>query len=181
MLELCADPRVVAVGEVGLDYFWRAGYHEVPADTQKAAFRLMLELASRAGLPVVVHNREAHADTLDVLAGVADVQVVMHAFSGDGSFADKCVERGIVASVAGPVTYPSASALREALELVPIDHLVVETDAPFLPPQPWRGKPNRPSMMVVTAARLADLKGVTPPELASASTATADRVYRFPR
>ena len=180
MAELAADPRVVAVGEIGLDYYWRPGYHEVPPEVQKTSFRLMLELARSTGLAAVVHNREAHADTLVVLDDFTDVQVVMHAFSGDTRYAQECVARGVVLSVAGPVTYPSAAALREAVAAVPLDHLMVETDAPFLPPQPWRGKPNRPHMMVVTANRVADLQGVALADFAEVSTRTADRVYRFP-
>jgi TatD DNase family protein len=180
MAGLATDPRVVAVGEVGLDYHWRPGYHEVPPSTQQAAFRRMLELARRTGLCAVVHNRDAHADTLEVLDDFTDVQVVMHAFSGDADYARECVARGVVLSIAGPVTYPSAGALREAVKAIPLEHLLVETDAPFLPPQPWRGKPNRPHMMTVTAARVAELKEVSPADFAAASNRTANRVYRFP-
>ncbi|MDQ6747223.1 MAG: TatD family hydrolase [Candidatus Dormibacteraeota bacterium] len=180
MLELAADPLVVAIGEVGLDYYWRPGYHEVPPEVQKQGFARMLQVARKAHLPVVVHNREAHADTLEVLEDFEDLQVVMHAFSGDVDFARECVLRGIVVSVAGPVTYPSAAGLREALEVVPADQLVVETDAPFLPPQPWRGKPNRPHMILETAAAVAQLKDLSLEDLAALSTSTASRVFRFP-
>ncbi|HEY8739011.1 MAG TPA: TatD family hydrolase [Candidatus Dormibacteraeota bacterium] len=180
MLELAQDPRVVAIGEVGLDYYWRPGYHEVPPEIQQESFRRMLQLARQSNLPVVVHNRDAHADTLAMLEDFEDVQVVMHAFSGDVEFARECVRRRVVVSVAGPVTYPSAAVLREALEAVPVDQLLVETDAPFLPPQPWRGKPNRPHMMVETATALARLKGLSLEDFASISSRTADRVFRFP-
>jgi TatD DNase family protein len=180
MLNLAADPRVVAIGEVGLDYHWREGYHEVPAEVQKESFRRMLQLARKAGLPVIVHSRDAHADTLERLEDYPDVPTVMHAFSGDADYAKECVSRGIVLSIAGPVTYPSASALREAVEAVPVDSLLVETDAPFLPPQPWRGKPNRPYMMVETAAAVAQLKGLSVPDFAAVSWRNADRVFRFP-
>jgi len=181
LLELAGNPRVVAIGEVGLDYHWREGYHEVPPEVQGESFRLMLELARQADLPVVVHSRDAHRQTLEALEDFADLQVVMHAFSGDAVYARECVSRGIVLSVAGPVTYPSAGALREAVEAVPPDRLLVETDAPFLPPQPWRGKPNRPHMMVETAATVARIKGLSLDEFAAISTRNADRVYRFPR
>jgi TatD DNase family protein len=180
LLELAADPRVVAIGEIGLDYYWRPGYHEVPPEVQKQSFRRMLQVARKAHLPAVVHNRDAHSDTLEILEDFEDVQVVMHAFSGDVDFARECVSRDIVVSVAGPVTYPSAAALREALEVVPADRLVLETDAPFLPPQPWRGKPNRPHMMVETAAAVAILKGLSPEDFAAISSATADSTFRFP-
>lgn len=179
MAELCADPAVAAVGEVGLDYHWRLGYHEVRVEVQKESFTRMLELARQAQLPAVVHCREAHGDMLQLLEAFADVPIVMHAFSGDVEFTAACVERGIFMSVAGPVTYPSAGGLREALATAPLELLLVETDAPFLPPQPWRGKPSRPAMVVETARRLAELKGVTVEELAAVTSANADQAFRF--
>jgi TatD DNase family protein len=180
MVVLARDDRVCAVGEIGLDYYWRPGYHEVPVEIQMESFRRMLSLARDTSLPAVVHNREAHADTLTVLREFANVAVVMHAFSGDASFAADCLELGVTISVAGPVTYPSASALRDVLIEVPLDRLVVETDAPFLPPQPWRGKPSRPEMVVETARKLAELKNISLEDLARATTANTARVYRMP-
>jgi TatD DNase family protein len=177
MTALAADPRVVAIGEIGLDYYWRPGYHEVPVKVQKRGFRQMLELARKAGLPVAVHNREAHADTLEVLRDFEDVPVVMHAFSGDREFATACVARGYMVSVAGPITYPSAAVLRDALQVVPLDHLVVETDAPFLPPQPWRGKASRPAMVSETARALAQLKEISQAELIAQLRANVARVF----
>ncbi|MFY9614698.1 MAG: TatD family hydrolase [Candidatus Dormiibacterota bacterium] len=174
---LAADPRVVAIGEIGLDYYWRPGYHEVPVEVQKQGFRQLLELARKTGLPVAVHNREAHADTLEVLKDFEAVPVVMHAFSGDQEFAATCVARGYMVSVAGPITYPSAGVLRNALQVVPLDHLVVETDAPFLPPQPWRGKASRPAMVSETARALAELKGVRQSELTAQLRANVSRVF----
>jgi TatD DNase family protein len=180
MLQLATDPRVVAIGEVGLDYHWRPGYHEVSPEVQKESFRRMLQLARKAGLPVVVHSRDAHPDTLGILENYDDIQAVMHAFSGDADLARECAARGIVMSIAGPVTYPNAVALREAVEAAPVDQLLVETDAPFLPPQPWRGKPNRPHMMVETAGAVAQIKGLSAKDFAALSSRTADRVFRFP-
>ncbi|HXA42590.1 MAG TPA: TatD family hydrolase [Candidatus Solibacter sp.] len=180
MAALARDQKVCAVGEIGLDYYWRPGYHEVPVEVQKESFRRMLSLARDTGLPAVIHNREAHADTLAVLREFPTVAVVMHAFSGDATFAADCLELGVTISVAGPVTYPSAEPLREALSTVPLERLVVETDAPFLPPQPWRGKPSRPAMVAETARRLAEVKGVTIEALAEATSATVAQVYRMP-
>jgi len=128
----------------------------------------------------VVHNREAHADTLTMLRQFTDVPVVMHAFSGDGAFASACIQLGVTISVAGPVTYPGAGILRDALTVVPLDRLVVETDAPFLPPQPWRGKPSRPEMVLETARKLAEVKNISFEELALATSANTVRVYRMP-
>jgi TatD DNase family protein len=180
MLALSRDPRVCAIGEIGLDYYWRPGYHEVPAEVQKESFRRMLALARDSGLPAVVHNREAHADALEVLDDFADVAIVMHAFSGDAAFAVECLRRDVTVSVAGPVTYPSADALRLALMEVPLDRLVLETDAPFLPPQPWRGQRSRPVMVTETAKKLAQIKRVTIEELSLATSANVVRVYRMP-
>jgi TatD DNase family protein len=180
MVTLARDERVCAVGEIGLDYFWRPGYHEVPEEVQRESFRRMLSVARDTGLPAVVHNREAHADTLAVLREFAGVVAVMHAFSGDLAFAADCLELGVTISVAGPVTYPSAGELRDVLMEVPLDRLVVETDAPFLPPQPWRGHPSRPEMVVETARVLADLKHISVVDLALATSANAARVYRMP-
>jgi TatD DNase family protein len=180
MLALARDARVCAIGEIGLDYYWRPGYHEVPVAVQKESFRRMLSLARDAGLAAVVHNRDAHTDTLEILSDFVDIPVVMHAFSGDAAFAIDCMKRDVIVSVAGPVTYPSAGALRQALVEVPVDRLVVETDAPFLPPQPWRGKPSRPAMVAETARALAGVKNLSLEDLALATSANAARVYRMP-
>ena len=177
--ELAAHPKVVAIGEVGLDYYWRVGYHEVPVEVQKASLRLMLGVAREVGLPVVIHNRMAHADTLQVLGDFADLTVVMHAFSGEVDFARECAERGIFMSIAGPVTYPSAQPLRDAVAAAPIELLLVETDAPFLPPQPWRGRPSRSEMVVETARKVAELKNMTLTELAPRLCANSESVFHL--
>jgi TatD DNase family protein len=180
MLALSRDGQVCAIGEIGLDYYWRPGYHEVPVEVQKESFRRMLSVARDAGLVAVVHNRDAHADTLEILDDFADVPVVMHAFSGDVAFTVECLKRDVTISVAGPVTYPSAGELRRALVEVPLDRLVLETDAPFLPPQPWRGKSSRPEMVAETAKKLAEVKNLSLEDLALATSANAARVYRMP-
>ena len=167
------------MGEVGLDYYWRPGYHEVPVEVQQESFRLMLRLARETDLAVVVHNREAHADTLRILREAPGVSVVMHAFSGDEEYARECLTLGALLSIAGPVTYPGAAALRGAVAATPMDSLVLETDAPFLPPQPWRGRPSRPAMVVETARRVAEIKGTSLEELARVSSATAAKAFRF--
>jgi TatD DNase family protein len=171
------DPDVVAVGEIGLDYYWRPGYHEVSEETQKESFRRMLRLAVELDLPVVVHDRDAHMDVLRLIAEVPGTRGVMHAFSGDAEFAGDCLAAGMWISIAGPVTYPNAATLREAVAAVPLERLLVETDAPFLPPQPWRGKPNRPAMLVETARRVAEIKGVTPDQLSRVSTSGAAELF----
>jgi len=150
--------KVVAVGEIGLDFFRNLS----PWDVQLEVFRRQLDLARRIGKPILVHCREAHAETLEVLKaeGVPAAGGIMHCFSGDGEVARRCLDLGLLISLAGPVTYPNARKLPEVVKLAPEDRLVVETDCPFLPPQPYRGKRNEPAYLPITAARVAELKGL---------------------
>jgi TatD DNase family protein len=180
MRELAADTKAVAIGEIGLDYYWRPGYHEVAAEVQQESLRLMLRLALELDLPVVIHDRDAHEDTLTLIREVAGIRGTMHAFSGDRDFALACVETGMHISVAGPVTYPSAQPLRDAVAAVPAERLLVETDSPFLPPQPWRGKPNQPAYVVETARKVAELKGMTLEDFALTSSSNASRLFGLP-
>lgn len=177
MRAMCRDPRVAAVGEIGLDCHWRPGYHEVAIEVQKESLRRMCALALEVGLPVVIHDRDAHDDCLAVLREFPGIRGTMHAFSGDAEHARRCLDLGFHVSVAGPVTYPNAAALREALAVVPLDRLLVETDAPFLPPQPWRGKPNHPAYVVETARRLAEVRGVPVEILAEATRANTFALF----
>lgn len=158
-----SSPKVVAIGEIGLDYYRNLSPHE----TQRRIFRRQLHLARRLQKPVLIHCREAHADTLEILLaeGVQDVGGIMHCFSGDAVVARQCLDLGLLISVAGPVTYPNARKLPEVVQLTPADRLVVETDCPFLPPQPYRGKRNEPAYLPITAAKVAELKGEPPEEL----------------
>lgn len=168
-----APGLVVAIGETGLDYY-RAG---APRETQINAFRRQLELAAELSLPVVVHSREAADDTLAVLADYdRRTPVVLHCFGMPERIAE-CVERGYYCSFAGNVTYPAAQRLREAARVVPDELLLVETDAPFLSPQPVRGRPNEPSNVRHTLAALAELRGVSAAELAGTVERNARRVF----
>ncbi|MEV6231138.1 TatD family hydrolase [Saccharopolyspora shandongensis] len=175
---LVEHPRVVAVGETGLDYYWDYS----PPEPQQEAFRWHIDLAKRAGKPLMIHDREAHQDILRILAEEgAPETVVFHCFSGDAEFARSCVDAGYVLSFAGTATFRNANAkaLREAAQLVPLDQFVVETDAPFLTPHPFRGRPNEPYCVNYTLQDLAELRGMTLEELVVATTATAERVFRF--
>ena len=153
---LARSPRVVALGEMGLDFFRNLS----PRPAQEAALRRQLALARALGKPALVHCRDAHAETLAILAEarVQEVGGIMHCFSGDVAIARRCLDLGLLISLAGPVTYPNARALPDVARFVPADRLVVETDCPFLPPQPYRGKRNEPAYLVITAARVADLR-----------------------
>ena len=174
---LAADPHVVGVGETGLDHFrtdaegWRA---------QEESFRRHISIAKEAGKALVIHDRDAHDDVLRVLEqeGAPD-RVVFHCFSGDAAMARTCAERGYVMSFAGNVTFASAAELREAAAVAPLDLLLVETDAPFLTPVPYRGRPNAPYLVPHTVRLLAELKGVHEEELCEAVAATATRTFRL--
>ena len=171
---LAGAPRVAAIGEIGLDFFRDLS----PRPAQEVAFRAQLELARRVGKPVVIHCRDAHAETLDILAEgrVGDVGGVMHCFSGDVGIARRCLDLGLAISLAGPVTYPSARALPDVARFVPGDRLVVETDCPYLPPQGHRGQRNEPAYLVLTVARVAALRGEPLVALAERLTANACRL-----
>jgi TatD DNase family protein len=151
------QPRVVAIGEIGLDFFRNLS----PRDAQERVLRRMLDLARRTRKPVVVHCRDAHPETLAILAEerVGEVRGIMHCFSGDVEIARRCLELGLLISLAGPVTYPNARALPDVARFVPADGLVLETDCPYLPPQGHRGRRNEPAYVAITAARVAELRG----------------------
>jgi TatD DNase family protein len=166
-----ASPKVVAIGETGLDYYRDLS----PREAQVRVFSFQLNLARRLGKPVLVHCREAHADAREILRleGVPGVGGIMHCFSGDQAVARRCLDLGLLISLAGPVTYPNARKLPEVVKLTPADRLVVETDCPFLPPQPYRGKRNEPSYLPITAARVAELKRLPVEDLGSRMSTNA--------
>jgi TatD DNase family protein len=172
---LGADPRVRAIGETGLDYFRTA---EDGRAVQQAAFRAHIEMAKRHGKALVIHDRDAHDDVLAVLedAGAPD-RVVFHCFSGDIDMARHCIERGWFLSFAGTVTFKNAAALRVALAVVPADLLLVETDAPYLTPMPYRGRPNASYLVPLTVRAMAAVQGSTEDEMAAAIAANTDRAF----
>jgi TatD DNase family protein len=171
---LAASPRVVAVGETGLDYY--RDYAE-PA-LQQEWFRAHIGIAKRTGKALMIHDREAHADVLRILAQEGPpAHVIFHCFSGDAEMAKVCAEAGYVMSFAGNVTFASAGTLREAALAAPADLILAETDAPFLTPVPHRGKPNSPAMTAYTIRFLAELKGLDVVNLCEQLTATATRVF----
>jgi len=172
---LASAPRVVAIGETGLDFF----RDRSPRDAQTHAFRAQVALARRLGKPVLVHCRDAHAETLALLAadGPLERGGIMHCFSGDVALARRCIELGLLVSLAGPVTYPKPGALPEVARAIPADRLVVETDCPFLPPQPYRGKRNEPAYLAITAARVAELRGEPLADLAARMSENARGLF----
>jgi len=176
LAELLRHPKAVAVGEVGLDLFFRPGYHEVPLDVQQRSFRAMLELARDAGKPVLIHDRDAHDEVLSAVDAVPGSRGIMHCFSGDAAFARRCAVGGFIASFSGIVTFPRSEGIQDAARTVADDGFVVETDSPFLSPVPQRGRPNLPERVAITAAAVARLRGVSVPEVRAATTRTAHRV-----
>jgi TatD DNase family protein len=176
---LAAEPRVVAVGETGLDHYW--AQHDDPGnpwDAQERVFRWHIDLAKRLGKPLMIHDRDAHADVLRVLHEEgAPGAVVFHCFSGDATMARTCVDAGYLLSFAGPVTFRNAAPLREAAALVPDDRLLVETDAPFLTPHPHRGRANEPYCLPWTVRELAAVRGVSAERIADCARRNAEAVF----
>jgi len=174
---LAKRPGVVAIGEIGLDYY---KYNEAPRDIQQEAFRVQLRLAAELNLPVVIHNRDAQDD----LAAILDEHHrdlcggVMHCFAGDAAFLERCLSWNFHVSFAGNVTFPKAQALRDALQVVPMNRLLIETDSPYLAPQPVRGKRCEPGYVRYTAETLADVRGVRVDELIEQTTSNARALFR---
>jgi TatD DNase family protein len=167
-------PGVVAVGECGLDYH----YDHSPREVQREVFAAQVALAASRGLPLVVHTREAWADTFDVLAGEdRPDRIVFHCFTGGPAEARRCLDLGGHLSFSGIVTFPSASEIREAAVLCPADRLLVETDSPYLAPVPHRGRPNRPALVPVVGAGVAQARGEPVDEIAETTWRNAERVF----
>ncbi|WP_329582910.1 TatD family hydrolase [Kitasatospora sp. NBC_01250] len=174
---LAALPQVRAVGETGLDYF-RTGPEGV--DIQKESFRRHIEIAKRHGKALVIHDRDAHQDVIEVLlAEGAPERTVFHCYSGDAEMAKVCAEHGWYLSFAGPVTFKANQPLRDALAVTPLERVLVETDAPFLTPHPYRGRPNAPYLIPVTVRSMAQTLGLTEEELSSAIAANTARAFGY--
>lgn len=174
---LCSDTGVVAVGECGLDYH----YDRSPREVQRERFALQLRLAKKLGKPVVIHTREADLDTAEILqAELGPDGGVVHCFTSDWAAAQRYLSLGLHLSFSGVLTFKTADAVRDAAARAPLDRLLVETDCPFLTPVPHRGKRNEPAFVKLTAARLAEVRGISLAEVEQATTANARRVLRLP-
>ncbi len=176
--ELASDEVVVGYGEIGLDYVKQYA----PRDVQLRAFTAQLNLARELGLPVVIHDREAHEDILRLLrdAGHLPKGGVMHCFSGDVRLARTAIDLGLLLSIPGVVTFANAGALHEVVGEIDISHLILETDGPFLAPVPFRGKRNEPRLLLHTARKVAELKGMDADEVARVTSANAIRLFGLP-
>jgi TatD DNase family protein len=185
---LARHKKVVAVGEIGLDYYW----DKVSPEQQRQAFVQQLDLAAGVGLPVIIHSRDANADVADVLRtwvhgerfrrsplAQRPFAGVLHAFSGDLALAEEAYSWGFVLSLGGPVTFRNARTLHELVPHLRLDRLMLETDAPYLTPHPWRGKRNEPAYVALVVEQLAHLYGTTPAEVAHVTTAVAQRFFQL--
>jgi TatD DNase family protein len=176
LLELMAHPRVVALGEVGLDYH----YDHSPREQQRTVFARMIALAKELEKPLVIHTRSAAADTLELLEreGAREVGGVIHCFSEDRAFAERALELGFDLSFSGIVTFKSARAIQEVAAWAPAERILVETDSPYLSPVPLRGRPCEPAYVVHTARAIAGLRGIELSDLCAITTANAARRFR---
>ncbi|KYH33818.1 TatD family hydrolase [Neomoorella mulderi] len=172
---LARDSRVVAIGETGLDYYRNLS----PRQRQQEVFRWHLELARALRLPVIIHDRDAHGDTLQILkkAGPFPAGGVLHCFSGSWEMARECLEMGFYISFAGPVTFKNATKLREIAVRVPLERLLIETDCPYLTPEPHRGRRNEPAYVGLVADAIAAARGLVPEAVSEATAANARRLF----
>ena len=172
--ELLQHPKVAALGEIGLDYHW-----DTPKEIQIPLFRDQLAMAAKVNKPVIIHTRDAWEDTMAVLRSDwsgTGLPCVMHCFTGNVEQAEECLALGFYLAFGGVATFPKASEIREAARITPSDRLLLETDAPYLAPVPYRGKRNEPAYLVHTAQVLAEVRNCTPEELGSQTTSTFERI-----
>jgi TatD DNase family protein len=165
---------VVALGEIGLDYYWDS----VARDLQKGVFEDQLTVAAELDLPVVIHCRDAYTDVIDTLERRSFHRAVLHCFTGTESEARRAVDLGLYIGVGGIATFKKSEDLRATVATVPLERILIETDAPYLAPQPWRGKRNEPAYIVAVAQMLASVKGQSVDEIAAATSTNADRLFR---
>ena len=173
---LAAQPKVVAIGEIGLDYYWK---ENPPRALQKEVFRRQLELAGELGLPAIVHDREAHGDCMDLVREYPEVTGVFHCFSGSAEMARELVGRGWMISFTGVLTYPNARKAVEAAQAVPLEKIMIETDSPYMAPVPCRGQRCDSGLVVHICQRLAEIKGVSPEECARITMENGRRFFRI--
>lgn len=173
--QLATHPKIVGIGETGLDYYW----DKSPKDVQQALFRKQIQLAQKIKLPIIIHNRDATGDVVQILReeNAASVGGVMHCFGGSVETARECIAMNFMISLGGPVTFKNARLPKEVATEIPLEHLMIETDAPYLAPHPYRGKRNEPAFVPLVAEEIARLKGLTVEEIAQATTTNAKNFF----
>ena len=172
--ELCRREKVVAVGEIGLDYYWK---ENPPRDFQEQVFRRQIELALELDLPVIIHDREAHGDSLRIVLDYPGLRGVFHCFSGSPEMAQELLKRGWYLGFDGPITYKNAKRAPEVAAITPMDRIVIETDAPYMAPVPFRGKRNDSRLLPYVVEKLAEWKGVTPEEMTDITWQNGKRLF----
>jgi len=168
-------PKIVAVGETGLDYYWDKTF----IDKQKFIFKEHIRLAKESNLPLIIHDREAHGDILEILKEEREIKGVMHCFSGSAEFAAECIKLGMYIALGGPVTFKNAIKPKEVAKAIPLEKLVLETDSPFLAPHPFRGKQNDPSKIKLVAEEIASVKKIPVEEVAEKTTLNAKKLFHI--
>ncbi|MCM3715777.1 TatD family hydrolase [Halalkalibacter oceani] len=173
--ELSAHPKVVALGEMGLDYHW----DKSPKDVQKEVFRKQIRLAKKVKLPIIIHNREADQDIVDLLKeeGASEVGGIMHCFGGSVEIAKQCLDMNFYISLGGPVTFKNARRPKEVAQAVPLDRLLIETDCPYLAPHPNRGKRNEPAYVKLVAEQIASLREMSYEQLSAVTRENAKKLF----
>ena len=174
--KLCKlNPKIKAIGEIGLDYH----YEDIPREIQLKAFRMQMELARELGLPVIVHERDAHEDGMKVVDEFPDVTGVFHCYSGSAEMAKELVKRGWYIGFTGVLTFKNARKAIEVASAIPLDRIVLETDCPYMSPEPFRGKRNDPGKLYRMAEKLAEVRGLTVEEIHTITTENGKRLYRI--
>lgn len=175
IVNLSTHPKIRAIGEIGLDYYWNKDNKE----KQITLFKAQLELAEALGLPVMVHDREAHADTMSILDAYNLKNVILHCFSGSVEMALQCVLKGYYLGIGGVVTFKNAKVIKEVVKEVPLASIVLETDCPYLTPHPFRGEQNEPSYIPLIAREVANLKDISLDEVAAVTTSNAAKIFNL--
>lgn len=179
LIEIAKEEKVVAIGEIGLDFY----YDNSPRDIQRKWFKAQLQLAKELGLPVVIHTRDAAKETYDILKDAAadgKLKVLMHCYSGSAEMAMDYARLGFYIALGGAVTFKNARVPREVASVVPLENLMIETDCPYMTPEPFRGKRNEPKYVNLVAEKIAEIKGITVEELAKATADNARSFFRLP-
>ncbi len=172
---LAHHPKIVGIGEIGLDYYWDKTF----VDVQKKVFKTQIEIAMALDLPVAIHDREAHLDTFNILKEANYNKVVMHCFSGSVEFAKECVNLGWYLGIGGVVTFKNARKMKDVVREIPIENIVLETDAPYLTPHPFRGEENAPKYLNLIAKEIANLKDLTLDFVQKETTKNAEKIFNF--
>ena len=173
--KLCRHEKVKAIGEIGLDYY----YEDIPREIQQKAFRMQMALAQETGLPVIIHEREAHDDGMRIIKEFPKVKGVFHCYSGSAEMARQLVNMGWYIGFTGVLTFKNARKAVETAASIPLDRIVIETDCPFMAPEPFRGKRNDPGMLPKMAEKLAEIRGISYEEAVKTTTENAQRLYRI--